>query len=416
MRRRGLTVEPESAAVLAIFRITVCAVVLLSRDTHDAVRWATLPEEARIAPIGVFSWFDLPVTPLLARAAHALVVCGALAGLFGWYTRIGLTVAAVAATYLLGIPQLTGNVLHDHHLVWFLALLAASPCADAFSIEARDRGGPPPQPSIAYAVPLWFARALIAVIFFFPGLWKLRASGLEWITTDNLRNQMWWKWFENGGWRPAIRIDKHPMLCRALAGAAVAFELLFPVAVFVRPLRKWAAIVALIFHASIEALMRIPFSSLWLCYVVFIDVRVPDTERPADPRWRLPAIVGAALVMVNAGFGFAGISNGWPFACYPTFQWRVGTEIPGMFVEGERSDGTRVPLLAPPYSQAQWGAQWSALGLSAPFDLERLRAYVRATVRAKDIDAHVYEARWSVVPEDYGKPPVFLRAVTTIDF
>jgi hypothetical protein len=146
---------------------------------------------------------------------------------------------------------------------------------------------------------------------------------------------------------------------------------------------------------------------LWLCYVVFLDLE-PKGE-PVEKPWRASAIVGSLLLFANVGFGLAGISNGWPFACYPTFQWRVGTEIPGLFVQGERPDGTRVTLLSPPYSQAQWGAQWAALGLTAPFDPRRLEAYVRTQVRGDRL--LVYEARWSVAPEDYGKPPISLRPI-----
>jgi hypothetical protein len=273
-----LSETADGAQNLAILRIVVCAVVLGSADVHDAARWSAVPPDLRASVSGLtlpLAW--LPVTPTFATVAYVALLGGALLGLVGLATRGALTVAAIAGTYLLGIPQLTGSVTHDHHVIWFLAILAASPCGDALSIDAA-RSPPPPEGGVrwpmsgrAYALPLWSARLLVAMIFFFPGVWKLRSSGWAWIASGNLRNQMYWKWYEYGGWTPVIRIDGFPVLCQVLAFAVVAFELFFVLFFLSRRLLPWAAILALVFHAGVELFMRMRFTSLWLCYVMFFD-------------------------------------------------------------------------------------------------------------------------------------------------
>lgn len=65
---------------------------------------------------------------------------GSLAVL-GYRSRIALSVLALSAFYAFAISQLGGAVLHDMHLLWFAALLAASPCGDALGWDARARGG-----------------------------------------------------------------------------------------------------------------------------------------------------------------------------------------------------------------------------------------------------------------------------------
>lgn len=361
---------------------------------HGAWRAGALPPAARVPVRGML--FDWPVSIALTKTAFALVLLGAMGGLVGLKTRWSLTAAALGAYYLLGVAQLSGNVVHDHHLVWFLALLAASPCGDALSLDARDRGRAVhevAEPSARYGVPIFFARALIAAIFFFPGVWKLRESGLDWIFSDNLRNQMWWKWAQYD-WVPAIRVDHYPRLLRALALFAVAFELSFPVLIFIPRIRKYVALAALLFHAGIEATMRIPFSSLWLCYVVFVDWRGPVA--PARERLRPEWSVGAALLLGNVWFGAMGWMNGWPFACYPTFQWRAGERMPGLVVE----DASGRTIVGRPRTQHEWGVQWSLLGLrDHPIDPARLRAAVPRGAR-------FYRVWWSVNPDDRGRAPV----------
>src|SRR5262249_24517938 len=148
-----------------------------------------------------------------ARLACVLFVAGCGFGLVGFATRRALVVASLAGVWLLGLPQLYGGGFHSHHLIWVLALLAARPCGDAWPFDARGRAH---APSAAYALPVHVAWLLIGLIYFFPGYWKWKSAGLSWATSDNLVNQMRWKWIEIGA-LPWIRIDRHPTVCHLLA-------------------------------------------------------------------------------------------------------------------------------------------------------------------------------------------------------
>ena len=138
---------------------------------------------------------------------------GAFAGLVGYRSRLALGLVAVCGFYVFGLAQLGGAVVHDMHLVWFAAVLAASPCGDALSAFDRAKR----ERAVVYAWPVVMVRALFAAIYFFPGLWKLPESGLAWALSDNLQNQMYLKWFEYGGLTPPLRIDEHLLLLRGAA-------------------------------------------------------------------------------------------------------------------------------------------------------------------------------------------------------
>lgn len=73
----------------------------------------------------------LPITPELVTGVRA-VMCRVHAGA-GLFSRTSFALVTVSAAYVLLIPQLGGAVFHDHHLLSFAALLAASPCGDASS-------------------------------------------------------------------------------------------------------------------------------------------------------------------------------------------------------------------------------------------------------------------------------------------
>lgn len=424
-------VRSESALNLAVFRITVPVIILISPETWRASAWASLAPELRVVPEGLgHAVRHLPISPAWADAAHWVLVGACAAAIVGALSRIAMTVVTLAGLYVFGMSQLSGSVTHDMHLLWFSALLAASPCGDALSVDrwiARRRGAPPAEPSSAYAVPLHAARLLLGVVYLFPGFWKLHTAGAAWIFSDNLRNQMYWKWYQMG-WTPSVRIDRFPTLLHAGALAAVAFEISFFLLVLSPRLRPLAAAAGLAFHGFAQAFLLIPFSSLWGCYTVLIDwsalarekrthARSPQgTDRRAWPA----AVIGAGLLMANVVQGARGAMQAWPFACYPTFQWTVGTRIPDLLLEAVRPDGSRIVVPDGPSggghrTQQRWAMVWQVAGFygSAPNE-QKLRAYwmlLRRDPRAQEatteaVALRFYAARYSVIPEDLGSPPL----------
>jgi hypothetical protein len=439
-------VRPEHPANLAIFRVAVLSVILLSPEVPEAVSHAVLSPALRVVPEGL-GWAAqiVPISPALARSAEAVLWVSALSGLLGLFCRTSLLLVTLSGLYLFALAQLEGSVTHDMHLLWFTALLAASPSGDALAIDAwiaRRRTGRPVLPSVAYAVPLWAARALLGVIYFFPGFWKLKSAGLDWIWSDNLRNHMYWKWYQMG-FLPPLRVDHFPSLCRFGALLVVAFELSFLPLILFRRGRSIALLGGLVFHLLSEVFLRIRFMSLWACYVVLIDwgavweavrgspAREGEREREreretatAPPLRRARdsafcAALGFALLTGAVVQGARNAMQAWPFACYPTFQWTVSAEIPDLLVEAWWDDG-RVAVLPDGRaeggvrSQQRWGMAWALAGLYGRAPEEgQLRAYLELISSEPDVRAAMagargvrfYRASYSVVPEDRGKPP-----------
>jgi hypothetical protein len=103
--------------------------------------------------------------------------------------------------------------------------------------------------------------------------------------------------------------------------------------------------------------MGIDFSALWLTYVVFIDwdavarrwrsgatvtASVVPVAGRVGRRMAPALLVGGVLVLGAFEAGARGVINGWPFACYPTFQERAGTEMPSLAVSLVKRDGGEI--------------------------------------------------------------------------
>ena len=413
-----MRLRPENPYNLAVFRIAVCAIFFTTTEWRLAPLWSAFPAALRVTPEGL-AWAArvVPISPAIARAAQGVFVAAAGCGLLGLFTRPALAAMTASAAYLFALSQLTGSVLHDMHLLWFGALLGASPSGDVLSLDAwraRRRGTPlPSSPSRAYAWPLVTARALLGLIYFFPGFWKLAGSGEAWIFSDNLRNQMYWKWYEHD-WTPALRIDSSSALCHLCALGVVAFELSFLPLSSWRRSRPFAAIAGFIFHLATEALMRIGFFALWGTYVILFDwawleERDPSrATRPLGRAWPLGALlVGAVFVQ-----GARGAVQAWPFACYPTFQTLAGAEITDVVATASFHDGSALRLPVPRKSQAAWGTAWAFA--ARPPSEEAMRAYwarmaadARVTSLARGAERIRFSRAWfSVLPGDRGRPPV----------
>lgn len=391
VERLGTVWAPEGAALdLAVIRITVACVLSLSTSIAVAPEWAALPVAARTVPWGV-GWLVpwLPIDPETVSVVRVIFHVACVLGALGLFTRVSWVIVALTTFFLLLVPQLGGAVFHDHHLLWLAVILAASPCGDALSLDARffDRGrserghAPRPTHSRTHGLSVRLCWLVIGLVFFFPGVHKLASAGLDWALSDNLRNQMWWKWAQDPALQPALRIDRHPWVMHALGLWTIAFELTFLPLVFAPRTRALAVMGALAFHAGTDHFMGIQFSALWATYTMFVPWQaLLDRARGHAPDRPLTgSLAGAAPLCCIAAplvggivlLGVMGEMQAYPFACYPTFQWLAPDHMPALEISTVGSDGRTDTLdrsLVQEPGPRGWALSWRLAGVYGDFD------------------------------------------------
>ncbi len=426
----------EPALSLAALRVVVPAMVLVSPGYWEGKNIASWDPARWVVPEGLgFLVAALPINAHLATAAQILVAFCALSAIVGIRARLALAGLTLSAFYLLSIAQLSGFVWHDMHLLWMCALLSASPCADVLAVDARrplSAEGPEYRPAVLGA------SLLLGAIYFFPGYHKLATSGLDWALSDNLRNQLYFKWMQHGR-VPAFRIDQFPWLLKGGGLFVMAFELAFPFLVLFRRTRAIAAALGLLFHLLSQLIFKIPFMSLWICYVALVDLRPGARWAVARSAWLKRALEPGApgssvsprwptfaltLVLFPAAVvqGARGQMQSYPFACYPTFQWRASSQMPDLKitrVSGEAESEVAHARSARGYrSQRQWGEVWRLAGVWGDVKPERLRAYYSSVTRRNP--AHTaskirfYRVYRRVAPEHWGEPPARSRLLLEV--
>jgi hypothetical protein len=421
-----LRLAPEPALCLALLRIVVPLLVLWAPGFRAAADVASWDRARWVVPEGL-GWFVrfVPISSEAVTVVQVALAFTAFAASLGLWTRLSLSLVALFAFYLYSIAQLTGFVWHDMHLLWFTALLAVSPCHHVLALDAPK---PLATEGEEYAPALFAFRILFSCIYFFPGFHKLATSGIDWALSDNLVNQLHWKWAQHG-YVPSFRLDRYPFLLRAGGVFTLVFELGFPLLVWFKRTRWVAALAGFAFHTLSQAIFSIGFMSLWLCYVGFLDLRplahrlwrrapkAPESVAPSSP-WPL-RIVGGCLVVGALVQGVRGQMSSYPFACYPTFQWTVGNEMPDLSIlvvdDRGRARELRHARSATGYrTQREWGELWRLAGASGPVDPGRLEAYYASVRKRPENRALVatatrvqfHRAYRSVKPEDRGRPPL----------
>ena len=277
-------------ANLAIFRIVFLYAAILPtaliRLQWIRVKMPFLPP-AVWQPISLYQWVpsELLRNSSLAHALGIADVFFIVLGLFGFYTRSTLTVATIISTYVFGLPQNFGKVDHYHHDIWFMALLAAGPSGEMFSIDAvlaairrADRKEVSSRVSIHGALSaLRYVWLLFGLLYLSAGIGKLWAAWQShWLDVRTLRGIIRRKWFiehlYSNHSSMGYRYDKLPPLLLQAGGlGTIVFEMTSILLVLFRPLR-WIVIVAgLAFHFGNAYVLKIWFRSLMIAYVAMVD-------------------------------------------------------------------------------------------------------------------------------------------------
>lgn len=221
-----------------------------------------------------WTFYDELLTPGAMSGLKWVLVFFLLMAGAGAFTSISTKLAFAFVLFYQGLLRSFGHFNHDEMIgVYFLFVLAFSPCGDSFAMDNWRRPDERRE-GMRYGYPVLLMMLLMAWVYFSSALLKLRVSGLKYFHPDNLPALAIYHSLDNlhdtnfkfAFWLPQVR-EYLP----AVMALVLAWELLFPLAIFWRRARWWFLGFGVLFHLSTLLLMNIFFPHQLALYLVFVD-------------------------------------------------------------------------------------------------------------------------------------------------
>jgi hypothetical protein len=272
-------VVPASAFALGVVRSIVHGTFLLSVLFTSFSALGSLPTTI-LRPTGAmkllpWSFYDQLQTPSALTILKIVMVLSLLLSTAGFLTTISTRTSFLLVLFYQGLLRSFGHFNHDEMLaVYCLAVLAFTPCGDAFSLDSRLGKTKTERPKFAYAYPILLMQLLVAWTYFSSALIKLRVAGLKYLSQDNLPALAIFHSLDNlhdthfrlAFWLPQVRA-----YLPFVVGLVLIWELLFSLAIFWRRVRWWILGAGIVFHLSTLFLMNIFFPHHLAMYLIFVD-------------------------------------------------------------------------------------------------------------------------------------------------
>lgn len=410
IRRNGIDINSNALKSLSLLRICFFSLFTIGlpfqySHFYDRLSSFIVLESTMRTDVIFMNWLPdfFPESGLFIHILLIAMWLGALLCLLGYKTKYAGTVFLISAFFVFGIPNFYGKIDHNHHLIWFAFLIAFSPSDKYWSMNADEKSHlnqKDLKDARSYLSALWLC---IALIYFFPGFWKLWKGGLEWIYTDNLKWQLYNKWNQLGDWLPFFRIDHYPFLVLISALFTILFELFFLVLILKKETRAYGVIAGILFHIGTLVFMKIFFVVILLMYLGFYEFPVSEKSANERPVKRFSYVLILPIILIV--FGFAKW-NSWPFSVYPTFdstplpyQEELKIEIKKANGSTEKFDDQKLQAL---YGSARW-SQMEKLFISGA-DSVNMKSQMKEIIEIIEVQEK-YESisawiiRKSIIPE-----------------
>jgi hypothetical protein len=268
----------EDARRLAAVRIGLFSLLALRLTINDYGAVAGQPK-ALFDPVSLFELLPSMPSSSLASVVQVIGVAAALTAALGLVPRASFPVAFAAALFLNLMMNATGKIIHnDVVLTLALVPIVLSPAAAtrrwALRIGRSGREDGPKRTllSPAYGWPIRTAMIVIGLAYLLVGLQKLRYSGLDWVTGDNLRFVLYASSDSQAGNQLALFVADHAWLAHLFAGVTILTEVGFILCLPFAKLR-WLFVPAVVgMHIGIRLTMGLDYSAQWLTVlIVFVN-------------------------------------------------------------------------------------------------------------------------------------------------
>jgi hypothetical protein len=271
---------PEDARRLAALRIGLFGLLAARLAINDYGRVADQPQ-ALFDPISLFELLDRMPSAELTSVVQAIGIVAALLAAGGIWPRVSFPAAFGAALFLGLMLNAAGKVIHNDVVLMLCVLpLLATPRTASRAWALRLPGGdrearatPQRLSGPAYGWPIRTAMIVVALAYLFVGFQKLRYSGLDWVTTDNLRWVLYAS--SDGQGEPnelGLFVADRAWLAHLLAAGTIAIELCFVLCLPFARLR-WLFVPGVVgLHLGIGLAMDLDYSAQALAVVlVFVN-------------------------------------------------------------------------------------------------------------------------------------------------
>ena len=272
-------VVPSSAFALGVIRAIVNGTFLISVLLTSFSALGSLPVTI-LRPTGVmkllpWSFYDAIQTPSGMVILKIAMVLSLLLSMTGFLTVVSTKTSLLLVLFYQGLLRSFGHFNHDEMLaVYCLAVLAFTPCGDAFSLDGRLAKTRKDRPWFAYAYPILLLQVLMAWTYFSSALIKIRVAGLRYLSMDNLPALAIFHSLDNlhdTQFRLAFLLPQVRAYLPFAVALVLIWELVFPVAIFWRRGRWWILGIGIVFHVSTLFLMNIFFPHQLAMYLIFVD-------------------------------------------------------------------------------------------------------------------------------------------------
>jgi hypothetical protein len=272
-------VVPASPLALGVVRFFVHGLFLFDTVFQSYSALGSLPPTI-LRPTGVmkflpWSFYDALQTHGGMLTLKTLMLLSLLLSTAGFLTPFSTRTSLLLVAFYQGLLRSFGHFNHDEMIaIYFLVVLAFTPCGDAFSIDNRLGRTKKDRPAFAYAYPILLMQLLLAWVYFSSALIKLLVAGWKYLSPDNLPALAIFHSLDNlhdSAFRVAFWLPQVREYLPYFVGFILIWELFFAFAIFFRRLRWLILGIGVVFHFSTLFLMNIFFPHQLLMYVVFIN-------------------------------------------------------------------------------------------------------------------------------------------------
>jgi hypothetical protein len=255
--------DPRNLAAARIIVALHALWILLSRDI-PALSGLPGPFWQTALPDVTVRFLLWPGVPGVERVVEAFAMVALTLVALGVGVRWAAMGAAVCLYHLGPLQTLlaTVNPINRGFTVSVLCLvvLAAAPCTNRWAVRrditVRDPG--------EYGWPLRLMWLFVAEIYLFGAIGKLRESGFDWFTADNLRRNLTFFFHMHPGTVDAFtaRLTRSDLLLQGAAVGVLLLEAGFILTLWSRSARRVCVPAALLMHLCILRTMRIVFANV----------------------------------------------------------------------------------------------------------------------------------------------------------